>query len=198
MTEPATAAPPRRRFNAGLLLGVGFIAAIFVALAAYQLVNRLNGGSAAKAPLAETARKPAQLAMPTLDGGRWSLADHAGEVALINYFATWCPPCRHELPDLRKIAGEYKPRGVVFAAVSIDRDGESTRSRTELLQDFNRYENLPFPILLPPPESPLLREQMAIPQTILIDKKGRIALHITGMVTAEKLRPVLDQLLAEP
>jgi thiol-disulfide isomerase/thioredoxin len=137
--------------------------------------------------------------MATLDGGRWSVAEQAGgKVALVNYFATWCPPCRHELPDLRKVSEEYTPRGVAFAAVSLDKDVEGGRTRKELLQDFNRYEKLPFPILLPAVESPLMREAMAIPQTFLIDKKGRIAMHITGTVTAESLRPLLDELLAEP
>ena len=70
---------------------------------------------------------------------------------VVNYFATWCGPCMEELPDLRKLAKEYEPKGVVFVAVAIDIDNESKPgvTRDVILKEFAKSSQFPFPILLP-------------------------------------------------
>ena len=187
----------RARFNAGLFLGTAIIVAIVLSLATYAAVRALQPGwgeAAVKiAPVAQ--RKSLSLAMPTLDGRNWSLADHAGHVVVLNYFATWCPPCRAEIPDLRAIATSYGAKGVDMAAISVDADSPG-RTRTAL-KDFNDDEHLPFPILLPAAETLLLLDESVVPQTFVIDRQGRIAAHLVGQTDRRTLGRVLDAVLAE-
>lgn len=194
MTEPHAA--PRK--PSPLMIGLAFITLLLVAVTVFSAVQSLNGPGKSKGLLPPESRKPTTLAMPTLDGKEWSLADHKGRVVLVNYFATWCPPCVHEMPELRKVATEFAPRGLDGAMVSLDKDADRNRPREDVLKEFLSYEPLPFPILLPPPESPVIREISTIPQAFLVDKQGRIAWHIVGAVDAKTLRPLIEKLLAEP
>jgi hypothetical protein len=67
----------------------------------------------------------------------------------------------------------------------------------EVLKEFFAFNPLGFPVLLPAPESPLMQDPMPIPQTFLVDKKGRVAWHVVGATDGGTLRPLLDQLLGE-
>jgi thiol-disulfide isomerase/thioredoxin len=140
-------------------------------------------------------RKAAAAQYPTLTGGTFAIAQHPGQVQLINYFATWCPPCIAEVPDLVKIAKDYQSKGLVVAAISLD---APDLRRQKLLADFTQSHNLPFPVLLPNEDSPLFRTDMSIPQTLLVDREGRTAYHLTGQLDPVDLRDKIDRLLAEP
>jgi thiol-disulfide isomerase/thioredoxin len=199
MATPALHNPstPRTRFRAGLFLGICFIIAIFAGIAVFAIVRALGPAGPPPTLLPIAQRKPAPLSMPTLDGKTWSTADHTGQVILLNYFATWCPPCMGEMPELKAIAAAYAPRGVAFAAISLDTDNQGPAPRIQTLTAFNTDNKLPFPILLPPAGSPLFTNGLPIPQTFLLDRHGRIAVHITGETSAKELSPLLDQLLKE-
>ncbi len=78
-----------------------------------------------------TAAEPLpNLTLPTLDGGTWSLREHRGQVILINFWATWCAPCREETPALVRLSNKYKADGLEVIGVSLDRDG------TEVIKEF--------------------------------------------------------------
>jgi len=182
--------------RSGLWLGIAFITLIFVAVGTYAAVNAWNRSARAQDDLLPVSdRKPININLPTLDGKEWSLADHKGRIVLVNYFATWCPPCKAEFVDLKKMLVDYGKKGVDFAAISVDRD--AARSRVAALRDFSADEHLPFPILLPAAESPLLRDDLMVPQTFLVDRQGRIALHLIGQLDPKNFRRSLDKLLAE-
>jgi peroxiredoxin len=174
-------------------LGLALVFAIFGVASAIAAIKFLN-----PAPpddlIAHAARKSASLQMPALDGPAFSLADHQGRVILLNYFATWCPPCITEIPDLVAIAHDDHPRGLDLAAISLD---APDAKRHDLLVAFAKSHELPFPILLPASDSPLFRSNMTIPQTLLIDKQGRTAYHLTGRLDPADLRAKIDRLLAE-
>ena len=95
-------------------------------------------------PLSE--RTTSGLSMPTLDHQKWNLADHAGKVVLINYFATWCGPCVEETPELVKIANDYVGK-LDMAGISLDQDADGSQPRVERLQGFVGKYQIPFPIL---------------------------------------------------
>ncbi len=118
---------------------------------------------------------------------------------MVNCFATWCPPCVAEMPDLVRIAKEYSPRGVVFAGVSIDHDGEQVKGkpREAVLREFVHAHGIPYPVLLPPAQSPLLNAEFPIPQTYLYDRQGRLSQTILGAIDAPHIRAWLDELLKE-
>jgi cytochrome c-type biogenesis protein len=115
-------------------------------------------------------------------------------VVVVNYFATWCGPCREEFPDLEKIARDYKERGVDVVGVGLDTDDESPAGALGVLRAFAEEEKPGFPILLP------MKGQATgemIPYTYLIDKRGRVGYYIVGRMEVGHVRELVEKLLAE-
>lgn len=130
------------------------------------------------------------LALSALDGSQWSLEEQRGSIVLLNFWATWCQPCRTEKPMLVKLAGEYKKSGLKIAGVALDEDG------TELVKKFVDEYKIDYPTLIPPADSPL-RSIENLPNTLLIDREGRLVKKYVGAVPEKVLRTELDNLLSE-
>jgi thiol-disulfide isomerase/thioredoxin len=184
--SPGRGRPPFFSLTFLLLLFGGLLAIVI-----YQRINGLNPGGLTPAD----HRSPYALDLATLDGPRWKLADHAGHVVVLNYFATWCGPCQEEFPDLNKIAGDYAARSVDVAAVGLDADSDSSIGAVASLRNFVKSENAVFPILLPDAST---HTNEMIPYTYLIDRHGRVAYFMLGRFETAHLRSLIDRLLQEP
>jgi protein-disulfide isomerase len=128
---------------------------------------------------------------PTPAGGTFDSASAAGKVTLVNFWATWCGPCRKELPALARIYADYNDRGFEIIAVNVDRDPAKARA---LL----KRSPLPFPVVLDPEASTLGRfHAVAMPTSVLADQNGIIIERQTGFSEkwAEQLREQLETLL---
>jgi peroxiredoxin len=103
--------------------------------------------------------------VPGLAGRPLSLRDFKGKVVLLNFWATWCPPCKEEMPSMERLYQRYKDRGFAIVAISIDADGAS------VVESFVKKLGLTFPIGLDP-RMALANEYgvRALPSTTLIDK----------------------------
>ncbi len=113
--------------------------------------------------------------LPDLGGTRHSLSAYRGKVVFLNIWATWCPPCREEMPSMNRLHRQYRDDGLVVLAVSED------EGATESVAAFARDLGLEFPILLDPAgELPPRYGVTGYPETFLIDKTGRIVRHIVG------------------
>ncbi|MBK9738201.1 MAG: TlpA family protein disulfide reductase [Actinobacteria bacterium] len=132
---------------------------------------------------------------PTLEGGTFRLAEHLGEVVVINVWASWCAPCRAEAPVLAKVAADLAGQGVQF--VGLDTRDSDTSARAFVDAFGVDYPNvidgdgrlqLLFADSLPP---------QAIPSTVVIDSQGRVAARALGKVSESTLRGMLEPLLAE-
>ena len=112
---------------------------------------------------------------PDLNGHKVSLADHRGKVVLVNIWATWCPPCRQEMPSMQKLYERFKGENFEILAVSIDSTGR------EAVGPFMRKMNLTFPALLDPKENirPLYGIT-GVPESFIIDKEGILVEKIIG------------------
>ena len=121
-------------------------------------------------PVAGSAMLPGDIA------GNISLEELKGNVVFLNFWATWCPPCRYEMPSMEALYNRYRDRNFVMLAVNI---GE----RAEQVNNFMTEYNLSFPALLDR-DSALSRTFMvqAIPVTCIIDSDGNIILRITGSI----------------
>jgi peroxiredoxin len=110
-----------------------------------------------------------------LDGGKAGLTDYKGKLVLLNFWATWCIPCREEMPGMETLWQKYKEQGFVVLAVSVD---EGSKSRIET---FSKLLDLSFPILLDP-ESEVsdLYKVSNMPTSFLIDGNGKIISRIVG------------------
>lgn len=131
----------------------------------------------------------------TLEGGRLRLADLKGKVVVINFWASWCAPCRAEAPALQKIYGENKAQGVEFIGVDM-REASENAGRA-----FVRTYKIEYPNLFDKDGRVTLgfREipPSAVPSTLIIDRQGRVAVRIIGATTYSKLTPLVTRLAAE-
>jgi len=140
-------------------------------------------------------RPAARVQGPRVGGGRVDSADYRGKVVVYNVWGSWCPPCRVEAPALRRIAVETKASGVQFVGLNV-RDNEASAHAFE-----RRFAN-PYPSVFSPDGQLLLLFRgtlpaNAIPSTVVVDRQGRAAARIVGGATYEKLRAVVDGVLAE-
>lgn len=146
-------------------------------------------GHAASLTSAADRHSQAGFKLPDLNGGVWKSSDHHGQVILVNFWATWCPPCRMETPGLVRLANEYRPKGVEVVGVAMD-EGD-----TDVVRQFVRSYRVPYPILLP--TGNLTAQIESLPTTFLIDRQGRIAKSYVGAVTEATFRKDIDSLLQE-
>lgn len=167
---------------------------ILVAVVGLFAINRILSRRAqqavnAVAPANRTAAP--DFTVSTLAGGTWSLAAQRGHVVVVNFFATWCPPCRAETPDLVKLAADYGPKGVSFIALSMDQDGP------DVVRPFVKKYGMEYPVAMAQPGSAIAADITGIPVTKIIDRHGRIAREYVGMISADQVKADLDSLLAE-
>ena len=141
---------------------------------------------------ARAARRPLpELNLPDLNGNRWKLSERRGKVVLMNFWATWCPPCREETPVLVRLAQEYRRRGLETVGIALDEAGQEG-----LIRQFLREFRVTYTILRPVPGS-LLAQTQPLPTTLLIDRRGRLAKKYVGAITEDILRADIEALLAE-
>ncbi|MFQ5913772.1 MAG: peroxiredoxin family protein [Nitrospinota bacterium] len=135
-----------------------------------------------------------EFTLPDLEGKSLRLSDLRGQVVLINFWATWCPPCRAEMPSMNDLYKGYRDKGFEILAISSDVEGK------RVVAPFVEKYGLTFPVLLDPKNDVGSRLQMrGIPSTFLLDKEGRIAGLEIGARNWNRssLRQLLDGLLAE-
>ncbi len=132
-----------------------------------------------------------ELEAPKLDGQPWRLSDHRGSVILVNFWATWCPPCRMETPGLVSLYNQYRGKGLEVVGISMDDGGPDA-----VRQFVERYK-ITYPVALPKPDSPLASAISSLPTTLLIDRQGRVARTYYGAEDEATFRRDVDRLLTE-
>ena len=126
-----------------------------------------------------------------LNGDKWSLQDQRGKVVLVNFWATWCPPCRIETPALVDLHTNYAEQGFTVAGITMDEEPQDT------VPAFVKKYGISYPILTPSDQLSLIDRVEALPTSILIDKSGRIARTYVGLVTEIGLSDDIEALLSE-
>lgn len=136
--------------------------------------------------------KPAPaLTLEALDGSQVSLQDFEGKVVLVNNWATWCPPCRAEMPELNSYYQEHVDQGFLVVAIEAG-------SPQENVQSFVDSTGINFPVLLDPKTESLKGFQNAsLPNSFVIDREGQLRLTWTGAINEATLEEHVNPLLEE-
>lgn len=136
-------------------------------------------------------RKPAQVKQfPLLDGQTWDITQYKGKVVIVNFWATWCPPCRAETPALVRISQELKPVGLEVLGVSMDQAANSK------ILEFSREYKIPY-LLARGAEMREYSLGIALPTTLIYDRNGNLAMTVEGAIHEESFKSALLKLLEE-
>ncbi len=130
--------------------------------------------------------------LPDLDGQEVASAAWAGKVLVVNYWATWCPPCLQEMPVLSSAQEALGGRGLQVVGIAIDRDSD--------VKAFLAKRPVSYPILIGNPKAVELARQLGnrsqgLPFTVIFDRQGRRVFSRTGVVTGDRLRAQIDRLI---
>ena len=158
-------------------------------LARYEHVEVSLGDEQFRAALArleddDRKREHADLTLRDLAGKTWTLSGLRGKVVLVNFWATWCPPCRKEMPDLEALQQRFDAQGLVILGISDE--------KADKVEPFVRQRNVTFPILLDP-------ERKAndafvvdgIPKTFIFDREGKLVAQSIDMRTRHQFLEML-------
>jgi thiol-disulfide isomerase/thioredoxin len=149
-----------------------------------KAVKRAEETAAAPSTDVGAAMPPYHATM--LDGSPFDLAAARGKkVVFLNVWATWCGPCRFEIPELEKMHAKYGPRGFEVIGVSVDESG------AEAVKPFAKEQNIGYPMVLDPPgKIANLLQTTVLPTSVLIDRDGKIVWRRIGALMGPE--PALD------
>lgn len=127
-----------------------------------------------------------------LDGKPLALADFKGKPLLVNFWATWCQPCRKEIPDLIEVYAKYRGRGLQMVGLAVE--------EPDKVADFVKEQGITYPIGLGREKGIWLLQTLGnraagMPYTVLIDAQGQIVFVKRGAITRERLVELIEPLL---
>lgn len=133
-----------------------------------------------------------KLALADTNGGKQNLAQWRGKVLAINFWATWCAPCREEMPEFSQISLEYAAKGVQFVGIGID--------SVDNVKKFSRETPVAYPLLTG--ESDAMQasaavgnKMMALPFTAILDRNGNVTYFKLGKMGGHELKDALNKAL---
>ncbi|MDW8323301.1 MAG: TlpA disulfide reductase family protein [Burkholderiales bacterium] len=165
----------------------------FTLILVAALIGLLSGPAAATTLKPGKPRPAPAIELAQAHGGHVSLAQLRGQVVLVNFWATWCPPCRKEMPSMERLTQKLSGRPFRLLAVN-------TGETPEQIQAFLKEVPLTFPILLDPEgETMKAWRVFVLPTSFLVDKKGQIRYSLAGHLEWDEpeVVAVIERLLAE-
>jgi peroxiredoxin len=187
--------------NSKLFIPVVTILVVMGAFAVYQLTSSqglapdaaqaaMNGASDT---LSQTDPKPApDFALKDVDGTVHHLSDYRGKVVMLNFWATWCPPCRKEIPEFADLQKKFGDQGIQFIGIAMDDEGLAK------VQPWLKAHPVSYPILINDQVvTKPYGEMSSIPVTLVIDRKGMIRSSFVGYRVDTLVEAMFKPLLAE-
>jgi peroxiredoxin len=148
--------------------------------------NPQFAAAVAKLEADDVKRQNADFTLSDLQGKAWHLRDLRGKVVLLNFWATWCPPCRKEMPDLETLFNKFKDQGFVVLAIS---DEEAAK-----VSPFLAERNISYPVMLDPGRKVNeLFQVEGIPKSFVYDRGGKLVAQSIDMRTQRQFLEMLAQ-----
>ena len=137
----------------------------------------------------EVGRPAPAFNLESLDGEQVALSDHLGEVVVVNFWATWCPPCRAEMPGIEQVYQAHQDDGVVVLAIN-------GQEEPALVKSFIDEKGFTFPVLLDSGAEALRAyNARSFPMTVIVDRDGVVQYKQVGPITPAQLESLLAPLL---
>jgi thiol-disulfide isomerase/thioredoxin len=138
------------------------------------------------------SRKPApRWKLPNLAGGSKQLSDYKGKVLLLNFWATWCAPCKQEIPWFAEFADKYKADGLEVVGISVDEKGFTVvKPYVE-----NKSNGINYTILHDNVDLTVMYKIQLMPKTVLIDRDGKVAAIHNGIVEKDSFESEIKTVL---
>ena len=175
-----------------------------LAIATYKLSTSEAGAAKQTVIMAPARVEPTSLAvqedntpapdftLQDLNGQEVRLSDLKGKVVVLNFWATWCPPCRKEIPDFNELQAQYGDKGVQFIGVALDEEGLAKVKKWTSTNPVN------YPVVIADAAiKKAYGEMNAIPVTLLIDRQGMIRTKYIGMRQKAIVESMIAPLLSE-
>jgi peroxiredoxin len=181
--------------NTTVLIVVIFVVASML-LAGHFISKRASSASAGPAlTAADPAGKPApDFELKSIDGKSYKLADLRGKAVLLNFWATWCPPCKIEIPWFIELQKQYADQGLVVVGVAMDDD----TNKQKVVSDFVNQMKIDYPILLGTDQ---VADQYggvdALPTTFFIGRDGKIVRRVMGLAGHSEFEDAIQAALRE-
>jgi len=151
-----------------------------------SLDNPKFAAAMSKLEAEDRQREHADFTLTDLQGNTWTLQNLKGKLVLVNFWATWCPPCRKEMPDLDALYRNFKDRGLIVLAIS---DEEAAKVRPYIQE-----HNVSYPILLDPGRKVNETFQVeGIPKSFVYDRNGKLAAQAIDMRTKQQFLEMLER-----
>jgi peroxiredoxin len=189
---------PGKKRSATLPLTIVGVGLVLIGVAAYFLLPiptnitpAQNDQSISAVPVGVNYAAP-ELSLTDVKGANASLADYRGQVVLVNLWATWCPPCKQEMPTLQAFYTAHQADGFTIIAIN---DGDPTADVTKFVQDYQ----LTFPVWLDPKytATEVAFKNMSLPSSYVIDRGGVIRLQWVGEITNDMLEKYVTPMITE-
>lgn len=182
---------PSSRVNIFPLLFLA-LGTVLIAASAYFIFQDLPPQSDFSTVPVKVSYSAPELTLLDTQGVPRSLEDYRGQVVLVNLWATWCPPCKEEMPALQSFYDRYRDQGFVVLAVN---DGDPASDVVQFVEDYR----LTFPVWLDP--TYIATEQafktLNLPSSFVIDRTGTIQLQWVGGITLKTLEKYVSPLILE-
>ena len=181
--------------NTTVLIVVIFVVASML-LAGHFISKRASAAPAGAAlTAADPVGKPApEFELKSIDGKSYKLADLRGKAVLLNFWATWCPPCKIEIPWFIELQKQYADQGLVVVGVAMDDD----TNKQKVVSDFANEMKIDYPILL---GNDQVADQYggvdALPTTFFIGRDGKIVRRVMGLAGHSEFEDAIQAALRE-
>jgi len=131
--------------------------------------------------------------LPDMSGTLTPISNWQGKILIINFWATWCPPCLKEIPDFIELQAEYASKNVQFIGIAID--------DAQFVEDYISFININYPILIAKAEGEQLARKLgnvmnAIPYTIIVNQQSQVIFRHPGELSKQRIRELLEPLLS--